>query len=329
MKTSEIFIEERSSTGPAEDAKRLVEKAKKLSGKQPVDKEPVDPRKLIRREIAPGQEDALAVLLAEIEENTPITLAKAAEIMGVDFLGPEAVAKIFGTKLDVIPAIPFSKAELERAKQLGQYLHLEVDKLGNGKPLTMANLDETLSGRFANEDKGDILYDPKGWKEKEPFFTQDKPNVGWRLSTKNVLPGSTGKNDLEQTAMLAEYVTQVFNGQEMPQEYRDALNEFEQKKDAISRLLYENWNEAGMMLSELRLNKLCRRSPVSALAASNLYFDNTDARLMTNTYERTSRRSSLGPPVAIGQYDSSGATVFYLSPLDAGSDLGVVFSRSQ
>ena len=158
MKLGESIIEERSSSGLAQDARNLVKKAKTLP------EGPVDPKLMIRREAQPGKEENLALLIAEIDkasmENIPATQAEACEIMGVDFLGPEAVEKTFGTKLAQVPAIPFTRKELEAAKQRGEYLHLEVDTLANGQPLTMQNLAAHVSPRFTQEQKGKVLLGP-------------------------------------------------------------------------------------------------------------------------------------------------------------------------
>src|SRR3990172_4855204 len=63
-----------------------------------------------------------------------IEFQEAKEIFGKDFLGPEAAEATFGVELsqdelEQIEAIPFTREELEQAKQLGMMLVLRVPRI--------------------------------------------------------------------------------------------------------------------------------------------------------------------------------------------------------
>ena len=106
----------------------------------------------------------------------------AKEILGArEFMGPNEVEKAFGIKLESkdIPAIPFSKEELKRAKELGQFLILRTDKAPDGEDLTMIKMHKMLEKLFADKSKGKVLYDPSGWKASQKFFIKGKPEFKW------------------------------------------------------------------------------------------------------------------------------------------------------
>ena len=65
-----------------------------------------------------------------------IEFDEAREIFGKDFLGSEAIQTTFGVELTPeelkeVEDIPFTREELEQAKQLGMMLVLRVSRLGD------------------------------------------------------------------------------------------------------------------------------------------------------------------------------------------------------
>lgn len=278
--------------------------------------------------------DGLRARIRVVRGKESVNMKDAAELMGNGlYFGPEAAEKTWGIKLESeqVPLIPFPRAELERAREMGQMLILRVKKAPDGKPLSMRKQNELLKQKFADEDKGKVLYEDEGWKAIEEFFNQDTPELEWALATKGILPNSTNLNDLEQTQMLADYVKAVFAGQEMPVEFVEALAEFEREKDSIAELfkdLDRNWQEAVRRTSELKLNQLVRRDPSEELHDTLDIFQNTGERINEGVYTRTSRRSSGGDLVGVGGFGREGA---YVSSSDGGAhpNVGVSFSRSK
>ncbi|MBI5412745.1 hypothetical protein HZA42_00155 [Candidatus Peregrinibacteria bacterium] len=135
---------------------------------------------------------------------------------------------------------------------------------------------------------------------------------------------------MAQTRVLADYVKNaVFAGQEMPEEYADALQEFYEQEAEITKLMSSDWQKCNRRLSVLKLNWLCRRSPAEALSDCQTYLDNKGERLLPYTYDRTTRLSSYGYLVGIGSADSAGAYVSAWLPRSSDPHVGVVFSRSR
>ena len=72
--------------------------------------------------------------IQEQKDKTAVLTEQAKEILGKDMLGPEAVNATFGFSPEAIPPIPFSIEDLERAKELNQFLDsqrvyiLEIDE---------------------------------------------------------------------------------------------------------------------------------------------------------------------------------------------------------
>ena len=148
-----------------------------------------------------------------------IEFNEAREIFGKDFLGPEAIKTTFGTELTPdelqgIENIPFSREELEQAKQLGMMLVLRVPRLGEGKterPLTIDSARELFAKGDTLGDtkkkKQKVFYGKKGesWYDNEKFATQDTPKLGWGLVMKSVLPESLSKNWDQQEEILKKW----------------------------------------------------------------------------------------------------------------------------
>lgn len=255
---------------------------------------------------------------------------QAKEILGEDVFGPEAVNEAFGIKVEseTVPPIPFSKEELERAKELGQMLLLRVDKAPDGTPLTMKKIGETLGGKV--KDGGKVFYDTD-WYKEEKFYTEDAPEAGWALVSKKVIPESTSKNYLEQTESIIEYIkTEGFADKP---EWQEAIQEFEREKAGIAGIVTSSteseWKEAARKLEALKINQLTRQSPTEAIYDLALHFQNTGTRLMDSMYTWTKRRSSDGGLILVGNFASDGVDVYGSRPGRSIDDLGVSFSRSR
>jgi len=265
----------------------------------------------------------------ERKPETPgLTVERAQEIMGADFLGSEAVKKTFGFAPEVIPALQFSESDLERAKELNQFLILRVDKTADDKPLTMQEINTMLEKKIADEGKGKILYNTD-WYKNEDFFTKDTPRLSWALVSKAEIPNSISKSFLQQTEAIVNYLkTDIFKDQEMPQEYTEAMEEFEAKKAEIDALISSDWQEAAKQLSELKINQLTRQLPVEVMYDGLVYLQNNGSRLMESKYTWTFRRASGGGLVSFGSAGAAGALVYHWTPDATNDNLGVAFSRS-
>ena len=251
--------------------------------------------------------------------------------MEADFLGPDAIEKTFGFMPEVIPTLPFSEGDLERAKELNQFLVLRVNQTADGKPLTMKEINKMLEKQIKKEGKGKILFDTD-WYKNEAFFTKDTPKLSWVLVSKAEIPDSTSKNYLQQTEQITDYLTNaVFKDMDLdkvPPEYAEAMDEFEAQKAEIAGLITSNWQEAALRLSNLKINKLTRQSPVEALYDFLMYLQNNNSRLMENKYTWTYRRDSAGELVNFGYSAADGARVSRWTPDSVYGYLGVAFSRS-
>jgi len=261
-----------------------------------------------------------------------VSLERAAEIFGSEFFGPEAVEATFDVRFDTkdIPKISFSEIELERAQELGQLLILRVDKTADGRPLTMEKLHSLLQSKFDSEKAGKILASTD-WYKNEDFFKQEVPQLRWALVTKEVVPNSTNQNFVDQTATLANYLrNEVFKGGTLPREYQEAIEEFEKQKAKFGKITDKNWEEIAKKLSELKLNKLTRHTPVEVLYDMVVRFASSPSkdRLLEKMYTWTPRLSSAGKLVRVGDFDAAGAYVLSSRPDHAYDSLGVSFSRS-
>ncbi len=257
-------------------------------------------------------------------------IEQAKEILGADFLGPEQIKTAFGTSVEIgeIPPIPFSRTELEQAKELGQFLILRL-------PLTMKQIRESFGGKLSTGEKmlyasdettGELADDC--WYKDETFYTEDTATAGWALVSKETISGSTNKNYLEQTDSIVVYLkNQVFGGETLPPKYQAAIDEFDARRDEITALIDSDWAKAAETLESLQITQLTRQSPAEAIYDLIVYFQNNDERLLPNTYTWTKRRASGGRLVCVGGFGAGGVRVDRSGPGGRYGDLGVSFSR--
>ena len=84
-----------------------------------------------------------------------VEFQEAKELFGEDLLGPEEIEKTWGFRPDEIPEIPFSREELERAKEMGQMLLLRVEQTEDGKPMSLETINDILVKKWKKEGKGE------------------------------------------------------------------------------------------------------------------------------------------------------------------------------
>jgi len=267
-------------------------------------------------------------------------LITAKEIMGAtEFMGPIEVEQAYGIKINPkeIPTIPFSKAELKTAKELGQFLVLRASKDAKGQPLTMKGVRQALlDHRYEESLKGKITVS-KDYGE-EAFWKGEQIELKWALTSKEVIPDSTGKNYLQQTEQLVKYLEEkVFKGKAMPAEFKTALAEFRKYCDKNFKGKTEEeiqgiiggseWKKYAEEISELKINQLTRQTPAEILYDIFIYYQNNNKRILEKTRAWSKRRNSDGRLVNVGNVGADGAGVNSWRP-DTAGPLGASFSRS-
>lgn len=247
-----------------------------------------------------GAGTAIAVDQAENYEPSrgETSQERAREIFGKDFLGPDAVKKAFGIDIPSgnIPKIPFPQAELERAKELDQFLILRTDRAPGGQPLTILKMTE-LPGPHLIAERIASIGNRLDYEDRaRPYISSDisrKP--GWALVSKELIPGSAKTHYLDQTNVLASYIRdEVYKGVDLPIKYQRALHEFMEQKEWLysefTRLKnldkYEplrNHQDFADRVISLKLNQLMRQTPVEAFYDALVFFENNGTFLLANT----------------------------------------------
>ena len=228
-----------------------------------------------------------------------------------------------------VPPVPFTRSELERAKELNQLLVLRIDSLEPGKLLTAQKVKEMFQEKLEREGKGKLFYD-QDWYVGERCFTTESPRRGWALIDPELIPDSTSKNYLEQTDTIAlRLETEVFKDMEIPEEYSEAISEFVTMRRDIEGIMSSDWQRASQLLADLKLTRLTRPSMVEQLYDTALVYASTGRRLHEGDYSWTKSRASSGGLVDVGLFDSAGAEVGRPMPSDSRDSLGVSLSRSR
>lgn len=246
------------------------------------------------------------------------TIQEAKEIMQEDYIGAEEINSILGIEIKNIPPIPFSLETLLRAKERGQFLILRTNEIPADK-FALANVKQTLEKapqtRWALVTK-EIL----GYKNGNPDSDQTKV--------------STSKNYLEQTEVMVNYLRdEEFAGQPIPQEYQEAIAEFEDQKEELRPLVLSTdekvWEPAAQRLANLKISQLTRRTRDEGLYDLDFYFQKNKVYLLPNRYDWSSTVNSSGRLVCFGRFVADGAVVIAVEPGIRFGYLGLSFSRSQ
>jgi hypothetical protein len=265
-----------------------------------------------------------------------VSVEEAEQIMGRElFHGPEDIEKVFLSpfQLEEIPPIPFSRAELMRALQLGQQLILQVDEMymdsdsGDMKvPITLEN----LKARFTESHDNTPYFDPVAQSsiQEADFFKNEKVRSGWVLTSKDVVPNSTSKSYLQQTQVLVDYIRgEVFKGAEVPGIYQDAINEFEAQKDELGTLRGGQWKILSERLGALKINQLLRERPVEVFSRIILHDQSRHEKLLFSNSTWTSTLSSGSNLVGVGGLGDGGLRVWANFPHSESETIGVSLSR--
>lgn len=255
------------------------------------------------------------------------TIEQAQEIMKENFLGPEAIQKTFGFTPENIPAIPFSPEELEKAKELNQILILQVEKDENGNEFGMKAVVDKLQDKTS--DNNDLMRSID-WYKNEKFFTEPGTiRGGWKLVSKENIADTSSKNYLEQTeALIFHYVSSVVGvGVNMPQEYSEAIDEFNAERTAIAAIIDSDWKLAGEKLANLKITELLRETAAETFYRLAIQQKVNSDRLLPSTVSWSFSRGSDGHFVYVGLFDSGGVSVNGNTARLRNAALGSVFSR--
>ena len=140
-------------------------------------------------------------------------LADAAAVLGTSVLGPAELERALGDhplavltddERRSVARVPFSRADLERARTDGELLVLRVPRDPEG-PLTMLALSRRLAGGLdpkVHTGVGDMLRDE--WTiDTQPFATTDSCTAGWWLVRRTPLPTTLNRGHRVQDDVLA------------------------------------------------------------------------------------------------------------------------------
>jgi predicted translin family RNA/ssDNA-binding protein len=294
--------------------------------------------------------DMLESIISGLEEVFPgVSIEEAKEIMGNNFLGPEVAKTALGIEFKgEIPPIEFSPEILEKLKDTHR-LVFYFDKFSYGQEdgIVMTGkklyemLYEILKGK--KKDGAEIMdrYIEGPWFNNEKFFTEETPNIGWKLVSKAIIPKSTNKNYLEQTDCIAETIRNLYGDVlKIPDDVGQALKEWGDLKNDTEEYTKlqndivssdeERWKSVGDALDSLKLTKMFRESVLEwfywmvlneSINDGKIMNDHnlwTKSRTISGTFVRVDRSTAGGPLHIDGDW-----------PTERYSDVGCVFSASK
>lgn len=282
---------------------------------------------------------------AKIEEITgedsgeELSIQEAERLFGKDFFGSKQIEQVFGQDIEAT-VLPFSKKELERAKELGQQLIFQTDRMDvknpdtgeieRNVPITLENLKKYFRETY---DKVRLFWVFEGRYKDEDSFKKEVPRAGARLTAKDLIPNSTAKSYIEQTDMLIEHLQEdVFKGRELPKQYEDAITEFKKKRPEIEPLAKSSfeteWRQGSQMLADLAITKLTRELPVEVMYRFILNDQINKDELPPSTYTWIAGRAAGSILVDVGLGGRNPQVLRFYPGTRWRGPLGIAFSRS-
>lgn len=238
------------------------------------------------------EEVEMATRNRESERSPEVSIAEAKEILGGNYLGVEATEKVFGTKIEEIPDLPFSRERLEDAQGMDMALIFRVDTAGD-KPLTIEN----MCGLFREEDneKGYFVQGSNTERKDsdESFFKELSPRPGWALVGKDGFKKFSSGNDLisegggylAQTLEIVDYMEEQikkFGAGDVPPEFTEAIKEFKEKKYELYELSKsqnsDDQRKLAQTLVELRANQVAMHNPAEVVYDAILFIEDEKKR---------------------------------------------------
>ena len=133
---------------------------------------------------------------------------------------------------------------------------------------------------------------------------------------------------MEQTEVIIKALKEKsFKDMEMPEEYAEAIKEFNEQKERLTELMSEDWEAAAKQLAELKINQLTRQSIQETIYDLAMYHDTHGKRLLPNSYTWSNFRSSGGRLVYLGYFGAIGVSGHGWEPGDRDCNIGVSLSR--
>lgn len=195
-----------------------------------------------------------------LESNLFTSLEKAREIMGKNLIGPTEVKELYGYEFveGETPVINFSRRRLERAKELGETLLLNVDT-DNPEWSSDPRRQYVLSGRIEIGRLDHYSYESQ------------TPRVGWSIIPPNDYLGEEKRdNIINLMADVVDYLkNKVYAGESLPVKYEMAIAEFNQQLPELKNLAEEKKTKEFLdIFLDLELVKKFIPTPVEILYAN-------------------------------------------------------------
>lgn len=260
-------------------------------------------------------------------------LETAREILGPEnVFGPAEVKVTWGVELAEVPPIPFSKQELENAKELNQMLILRINQTTTGAPLSLEAMNNIIQPQWEARDKGALLFNADSLKRwlGDDYFTTAAPRAGWALVSKELTAGTINQNYLEQTETLIKTLKeQSFKGLvDLPPAYQEAVDEFAAKKASIDALFTSDSKQAAQILSTLKITQLTRQTAPELIYDLAMHHDRHPDHLLPARFTWTASLIPVGLLVNLGRFDAGGVNGSGRNPDNRYDNLGASLSRS-
>lgn len=251
-------------------------------------------KEVIDVKVIKTQIEATIEIMRLTMEIMPCSPERAEKILGKDYLGPETIQSVFKYKLKEIPEIPFTIKDIEKAKELGQYLILRITKF---KPL-LSWEERDLTTSILLRSVRDV-HKVNDLIAQQGRYLYDTPRLGWALVNKESVgfgPAYTTEKqsyDVQTTTMLDYLSSKIYRNRELPEKYNKMLHEYNVlMKDAFTKGTPTQPDFESVQ--KLGINQVLRHTFVEVLYDIYVYYQKNKEFLFTKDGVATSSVANVG-----------------------------------
>ena len=261
-----------------------------------------------------------------------LTYGRARELgsLGTVVFLPEDTARVFVAKIPEDAGFPLSEDFLRKVKAAGCGVLYQSNTFADGTPLTI----QELCKRRENKDAlgGNLLYsagNPNCWYRTDPLFNEWIPRNRWRITARDVIPDTTGKNCVQQLLILAHFVEELF-GDQLSEQGKEAIAELRDNVASIEKQCAgSDWQNGTKRWAALKFVELFLPYPVETVGQILMEQEVNLTRLFASIYGRTSQLSPGRGVVHVGNADAVGTRLDgSWEPVNRYGNLGCFFSCS-
>ena len=153
---------------------------------------------------------------------------------------------------------------------------------------------------------------------------------GWRITTKQVVAGTTSEKFVAQIALVCDWIEKLYDGPVMSRVLQDAITEFREKHIVLQKLQDTDVPQFLIEIQKISFWKYCMETGLETLFRLVVCNRATGQKLLPSMYTRNAVVEPVDGEVGLaGRFDGLGSLLGAFDPRFDWSRLGLGFSCTE